>query len=117
MVGMATTTEGFSDAERAAMPDVERVVAERIHLIVTEAAPQLQAKTWYGMPAWALDGKVVCLFQAASMFESRYSTFGFQDPAALDDGTMWATSWAVTPIGAAEEPQIRELVVRTIAGA
>ena len=148
---MAKTTEGFSDAERAAMktraeelrsegrmtkgatkaaqeleklleaiaamPDDERVVAERIHLIVAEAAPQLQAKTWYGMPAWALDGKVVCFFQAASKFESRYSTFGFQDPATLDEGTMWPTSWAVTAIGPTEEQQIRELVARSVAGA
>lgn len=144
MVDMATTTEGFSDAERAAMktraeelraegrttkgatkaaadleklleaiaamPDDERVIAERIHLIVSETAPQLQGKTWYGMPAWALDGKVVCFFQAAGKFESRYNTFGFQDPATLDDGAMWPTSWAVTAIGTAEEQLIRDLV-------
>lgn len=151
MVGMTTTTEGFSDAERAAMkaraeelraegrttkgatkaaadleklleaiaamPDDERVIAERIHLIVSDTAPQLQGKTWYGMPAWALDGKVVCFFQAATKFESRYSTFGFQDPATLDDGSMWPTSWAVTAIGPAEKQLIRELVTRSVAGA
>lgn len=151
MVDMATTTEGFSDAERAAMkaraeelraegrttkgatkaaadleklleaiaamPDDERVIAERIHLIVSETAPQLQGKTWYGMPAWALDGKVFCFFQAASKFESRYSTFGFQDAATLDDGSMWPTSWAVTAIGEAEEKQIRALVEKAVGGA
>ncbi|MGY6499052.1 MAG: iron chaperone [Microcella sp.] len=148
---MAEKTEGFSDAERAAMkartdelraegrktkgatkaaadleklleaiaamPDDERVIAERIHLIVSEVAPKLQGKTWYGMPAWALDGKVVCFFQAAGKFESRYNTFGFQDPATLDDGSMWPTSWAVTAIGPAEERLIRDLVARSVAGA
>ena len=74
------------------MPDEERVVAERIHLILTEAARQRKAKNWSGTPGWALDGKVVCLFQAAAKFESRCSTVGSQDPATLDEGTMWPTS-------------------------
>ena len=84
---------------------------------MTEAAPQLQPKTWYGMPAYALDGKIVCFFQAASKFESRYCTFGFQDEAKLDDGAMWPTSFGLTAIGDAEAATITELVTRAVGGA
>ena len=112
-------TKAAADLEKlieviAEMPDGERVLAERIHLLVTEAAPQLQPKTWYGMPAYALDGKVICFFQAASKFESRYCTFGFQDEAKLDDGAMWPTSFGLTAIGDAEATTITELVKRAV---
>ncbi|GMA34904.1 iron chaperone [Demequina litorisediminis] len=95
-------------AKVAEMPDAERLIAERIHSLVTAAAPDLEPRTWYGMPAWAKDGKVLCFFQPATKFESRYSTFGFQDVAALDDGVMWPASFALTALGPAEEKQITE---------
>ena len=95
----------------AEMPDDQRVMAERIHAIVTEVAPQLAPKTWYGQPAWAdADGKPVVFFQAAAKFGTRYSTLGFQEEAKLDDGAMWPTSWAITALGAAEEKEIARLV-------
>lgn len=98
-------------AKIAEMPDDERVIAERIHTIVTTAAPDLLPKTWYGMPAYAnQDGKVVCFFQGASKFEARYSTFGFNDAAKLDDGTMWPTSFAVTDLTDADAKLIESLV-------
>src|SRR5690242_17509527 len=75
----------------AEMPDEDRLLAERIHAIVSEVAPGLDAKTWYGMPAWAKDGKVLCFFKPASKFGVRYATLGFNDPAQLDDGTIWPT--------------------------
>ncbi|MFC0681161.1 iron chaperone [Lysobacter korlensis] len=98
----------------AEMPQPDRGLAERIHAIVTTAAPSLAPKTWYGMPAYALDGKVVCFFQAADKFKSRYSTFGFNDPAKLDDGTMWATSFAVTELSKADEATIGDLVRKAV---
>lgn len=101
-------------AKVAEMPDAERLIAERIHSLVTAAAPDLEPRTWYGMPAWAKDGKVLCFFQPATKFESRYSTFGFQDVAALDDGVMWPASFAITALGPAEEKQITELVTRAV---
>ncbi|MFV0285110.1 MAG: iron chaperone [Demequina sp.] len=101
-------------AKVAEMPDAERLIAERIHSLVTAAAPDLEPRTWYGMPAWAKDGKVLCFFQPATKFESRYSTFGFQDVAALDDGVMWPASFALTALGPAEEKQITELVTRAV---
>jgi uncharacterized protein YdhG (YjbR/CyaY superfamily) len=94
----------------AEMPDSDRVMAERIHAVVTEAAPDLAVKTWYGMPAYARDGKVVCFFKPAGKFKSRYATLGFEDAAALDDGTMWATSFALTAVTAADEKKIKALV-------
>src|SRR5690606_37695661 len=88
------------------MPEPDRTLATRIHAIVEETAPDLTPKTWYGMPAYARDGKVICFFQAASKYDTRYATFGFNDTANLDDGTMWETSYAVTAIGPAEEKKI-----------
>ena len=94
----------------AEMPDADRALAERFHAIVTAAAPDLVPKTWYGMPAYARDGKIICFFQAAAKFKARYATFGFNEDARLDDGTMWPTSWAVTKLTAADEARIAELV-------
>ena len=96
----------------AEMPEADRVMAERIHAIVKEVAPDLAARTWYGMPAYARNGKVICFFQAAAKFKSRYATFGVSDDAKLDDGTMWPTSWALTKLTPADEPRIAELVRR-----
>jgi uncharacterized protein YdhG (YjbR/CyaY superfamily) len=96
------------------MPPPDRTLGERIHAIVTKNAPGLMPKTWYGMPAWARDGKVVCYFQAADKFKSRYATFGFNDDAKLDEGSMWATSWALTKLTKADEKRIAELVKRAV---
>src|SRR3712207_1522963 len=92
------------------MPEADRVLAERLHALVTAAAPELAPKTWYGMPAYAKDGKVLCYFQSAHKFKSRYATFGFNDIASLDDGAMWPTSFAVTELTPGEEARIAELV-------
>ncbi|MEU3599095.1 DUF1801 domain-containing protein [Streptomyces sp. NPDC006798] len=97
-------------AKIAEMPDEDRVIAERIHAVVTAAAPSLAPKLWYGMPSYALDGKIVCFFQAASKFSARYATLGFNDPAKLDDGSMWATSFAITEITPEIESRIAALV-------
>ncbi|WP_028636188.1 iron chaperone [Nocardioides sp. URHA0032] len=97
-------------AKVAEMPDDERVMAERIHAIVTRVAPQLDPKTWYGMPAWASDGKVVCFFKPASKFGNRYSNLGFNDPALLDDGNMWSTEYALLRVGDDEARRIEQLV-------
>ncbi|WP_343910587.1 DUF1801 domain-containing protein [Nocardioides aquiterrae] len=99
-------------AKVAEMPDDERVMAERIHAIVSRVAPQLDPKTWYGMPAWARDGKVVCFFKPASKFGARYSNFGFNDAAHLDDGQMWPTEYALLAIGDAEAERIEQLVAQ-----
>jgi len=139
-----TKTDGFSDAEKAAMqdrsrelkaearasrkradgeravlekiaemPEPDRSMAERVHSIVTMTAPDLWPKTWYGMPAYARAGKdVVCFFQSAAKFGARYATFGFNDAAALDEGNMWPTSFALTGMTEAEEARIVELVKR-----
>ncbi|GAA3697660.1 DUF1801 domain-containing protein [Arthrobacter ginkgonis] len=96
----------------AEMPEPDRTLAERIHAIVSAAAPELAPKTWYGMPAYARDGKVVCFFQAAAKFEARYATLGFNDPANLDEGTMWPTSFAITDLTDADVKKIEELVRR-----
>jgi uncharacterized protein YdhG (YjbR/CyaY superfamily) len=101
-------------AKIAAMPEADRVMAERIHAIVTAAAPDLDPKTWYGMPAYARDGKLICFFKAADKFKSRFATFGFEEDAHLDDGTMWATSWAITKLTAADEARISELVKKAV---
>ena len=98
----------------AAMPKSDRVMAERIHAIVLETAPDLMPKTWYGMPAYAKDGKLVCFFQAADKFKARYATFGFEENAQIDDGNMWATSWALTKLTPAEEKKIAALVKRAV---
>jgi len=99
----------------AAMPVPERTMAKRLHEIVTAAAPSLMPKTWYGMPAYAdADGKVICFFQAASKFNTRYATFGFQPDAKLDDGNMWAASFALIKLTPAEEKKIVALVKKAI---
>lgn len=98
----------------AEMPDSDRVLAERIHAIVTETAPQLTVRTWYGMPAYALDGKVVCFFKPSVKFKMRYSTLGFSDTASLDDGNMWPSEFAVTALAKADEKKIADLVARAV---
>jgi uncharacterized protein YdhG (YjbR/CyaY superfamily) len=94
----------------AAMPPKDRALGKRIHAIVKAAAPDLAPRTWYGMPAYAKDGKVMCFFQSADKFKARYATFGFNDTANLDDGSMWPTSWALTELTAADEKKIASLV-------
>ena len=101
-------------AKIAEMPKADRAIAERIHAIVKDVAPSLVAKTWYGMPAYAKDNKIVCFFQAAAKFDARYATFGFNDPAMLDDGDMWPTAFAVRKLGPAEEKKIRALVKKAV---
>ena len=127
--------EGFTDAERSAManrvqemktakgdmegevlekiaemPAADRDMATRIHAIIKASAPSLAPKLWYGMPAYARDGKVVCFFQNSLKFKTRYSTFGFNDPAHLDEGTMWPIAFALTRLTSADEARIRALV-------
>ena len=96
------------------MPEADREMAERIHSIVTETAPELAPRTWYGMPAYAKDGKVLCFFQPADKFKARYATLGFQDVASLDDGSMWPTSFAVTKLTKADEKTIAALVRKAV---
>ena len=98
----------------AAMAQADRTIGEAVHRIVLDAAPTLEPKTWYGMPAYYLDGKVICFFQDAGKFKTRYCTFGFQEAAQIDDGSMWPTSFALTAITPAVEKQIRELVTRAV---
>lgn len=138
-MGGKTEGEGFSASERAAMKErarelkaernradgeatllakieemtgSDKTIASGIHKIVGKVAPGLQPKTWYGMPAWARDGKVVLFFQSAAKFDSRYATLGFNDPARLDDGNMWATAFAIRKLGPAEKDRVTELVKR-----
>ncbi|MEU6877423.1 DUF1801 domain-containing protein [Streptomyces sp. NPDC046712] len=101
-------------AKIAEMPDADRVLAERIHAIVKAGAPSLTAKLWYGMPAYAKDGKIVCFFQSAQKFKSRYATLGFNDTAALDEGTMWPTAFALTELTPADEELIAALIKRAV---
>jgi uncharacterized protein YdhG (YjbR/CyaY superfamily) len=101
-------------AKIAELPDPDRHMAERIHAIITEVAPQLSPKLWYGMPAYAKAGKVVCFFTPASKFKERYASFGFNAAANLDDGVMWATSFALTELTADAEARIAELVGRAV---
>ena len=101
-------------AQISEMAPADRVMAERIHAIVKEVAPQLVPRTWYGMPAYAKDGKIVCFFQAADKFKARYATFGFNDDAKLDDGNMWPTSWALTKLTTADEARIGALVKKAV---
>jgi hypothetical protein len=98
----------------AAMPDDERAIAERIRAVVSEVAPDLDPKTYYGMPAWAKDGKTLCFFQPASKFNVRYSTFGFEQAANLDDGTMWPTSYAITRLTPDAEKRVAALVRQAV---
>ncbi len=99
-------------AKIAEMPEPDRAMAKRLHAIIKASAPALSPKTWYGMPAYAKDGKVVCFFQSAQKFKSRYATFGFNDAANLDEGAMWPTSFALTELTATEEARISALVKR-----
>ena len=135
------TPEGFTDEERAAMkerakelraeadkadgesallakiaemPEPDRAMAKRLHALIKASAPGLAPKTWYGMPAYAKDGKVVCFFQSAQKFKSRYATFGFSDEANLDEGAMWPTSFALKALTGAEEAKIGALVKKAV---
>jgi uncharacterized protein YdhG (YjbR/CyaY superfamily) len=108
------TGEGDVLAKIAEMPEPDRAMAERLHAIVKASAPSLSPKTWYGMPAYAKDGKVVCFFTPAHKFTTRYATFGFNDTANLDDGTMWATSFALTELTADDEARIGALVKKAV---
>jgi uncharacterized protein YdhG (YjbR/CyaY superfamily) len=109
-----------ADGERAVLAKIaemqgqDRAMAERLHEIVKASAPELSPKTWYGMPAYAKDGKVVCFFQSAQKFNARYATLGFSDEANLDEGAMWPTSFALKELGAAEEAKIGALVKRAV---
>ena len=106
-----------ADGERAAiaaMPAPDRAIGERLHAIITACAPALSPKLWYGMPAYAKDGKVVCFFQSAQKFETRYATFGFLHDADLDDGGMWPTAFALTELTAAEEARVGALVTKAV---
>jgi hypothetical protein len=101
-------------AKIAEMPEPDRAMGERLHAIIKASAPALSPKTWYGMPAYAKDGKVVCFFQSAQKFNSRYATLGFSDKANLDEGAMWPTSFALKELTAAEEAKISALVKRAV---
>ena len=136
-----SATKGFTEEERAAMKErarelkvdkkkadqeadvlakidemegTDRTMAKRLHAIITENAPTLTAKTWYGMPAYAKDGDVVCFFQPAAKFKARYATFGFNDTANLDEGSMWATSFALKELTAKDEAKITALVKKAV---
>jgi uncharacterized protein YdhG (YjbR/CyaY superfamily) len=136
-----TTSKGFTDEERAAMKErarelkaeadkadgesavlakiaemqgPDRTMAERLHTLIKASAPALSPKTWYGMPAYAKDGKVVCFFQSAEKFKSRYATFGFNDSANLDEGAMWPIAFALKELTAAEEARIGALVKKAV---
>ena len=101
-------------AKLAEMQASDRAMAERLHAIVKASAPDLSPKTWYGMPAYARDGKVVCFFQSAEKFNTRYATFSFSDEASLDEGAMWPTSFALKELTAAEEAKIAALVKKAV---
>jgi uncharacterized protein YdhG (YjbR/CyaY superfamily) len=112
----AKKADGESDvlAKIAEMPDPDRAMAERLHAIIKASAPALSPRTWYGMPAYAKGGKVVCFFQSAQKFKTRYATFGFSDKANLDKGAMWPTSFALKELTAAEEKKIGALVKKAV---
>jgi uncharacterized protein YdhG (YjbR/CyaY superfamily) len=101
-------------AKIAEMPKSDRVMAERVHAIVKASAPELSSRTWYGMPAYAKDGKVVCFFRSAEKFKTRYATLGFSDKANLDEGAMWPTDFALKQVTAAEEAKISALVKKAV---
>ena len=96
----------------AEMEDSDRALAEKVHQVITDAAPGLAPRLWYGMPAYAKDGKVLCFFQPAKKFKSRYATLGFNDVAALDDGAMWPCAYALTTLTAADEKKVRALITK-----
>jgi uncharacterized protein YdhG (YjbR/CyaY superfamily) len=108
--------DGESDvlSKIAALPEPDRAMAKRLHAIVKASAPALSPKTWYGMPAYAKDGIVVCFFQSAQKFKTRYATFGFSDKANLDEGAMWPTAFALTQLTAADEARIGALVKKAV---
>lgn len=116
----AEKRQGKADPEQevlakiAEMPEPDRSLAERVHRIVKEAAPDLSPRTWYGMPAYAKEGKVVCFFQGAAKFKSRYATLGFNDAANLDDGAMWPTAFAIKELTDEEEARIAALVRQAV---
>jgi uncharacterized protein YdhG (YjbR/CyaY superfamily) len=112
----AGEADGESDvlAKIAEMPEPDRVMAERLHALIKATAPALSPRTWYGMPAYAKDGDVVCFFQPAQKFKSRYATLGFSDKANLDEGGMWPTSFALNELTAAEEARIGALVEKAV---
>jgi uncharacterized protein YdhG (YjbR/CyaY superfamily) len=112
----ATKADGESDvmAKIAEMPKHDRDIAKRLHAIIKAAGPELSPKTWYGMPAYAKDGKVVCFFQSGHRFKTRYATLGFSDKANLDDGDMWPSAFALKQLTAAEEARISALVKKAI---
>jgi uncharacterized protein YdhG (YjbR/CyaY superfamily) len=112
----AGKADGESDvlAKIAEMPEPDRAIAERLHAIIKASAPALSPRTWYGMPAYAKDGNVVCFFQSAQKFQTRYATFGFSDKANLDQGAMWPTSFALKELTAAEEARIGALVKKAV---
>jgi uncharacterized protein YdhG (YjbR/CyaY superfamily) len=101
-------------AKIAGMPEPDRAMGERLHAVITASAPALSPKLWYGMPAYAKDGKVVCFFQNAQKFNTRYATLGFNDAANLDEGTMWPTAFALTELTAADEARIGALVKKAV---
>ena len=116
----ARANKDKADGERdlleaiAAMKGNDRAMAKRLHAIITASAPDLWPKTWYGMPAYAKDGKVVCFFKSAAKFKSRYATFGFEEAANIDAGAMWPTSFALTKLSAADEKKIAALVKKAV---
>lgn len=112
----AGKTDGLADvlSKIAAMDDPDRAIAEKVHALVLAAAPDLEVRTWYGMPAYAKDGKVVCFFQGADKFKTRYGTFGFQHEARLDDGAMWPVAFALTDVTADQEAAIVAMVQKAV---
>ena len=118
--GRRGSRAGEADGESAVleklaeMPESDRVIGERLHAIVKASAPSLSPKLWYGMPAYAQDGKIICFFQSAQKFNTRYATLGFSDKANLDDGTMWPTTFALTTLTAADEARIGALVKQAL---
>ena len=112
--GKKADEEGAVLAKIAEMPDSDRVMAERLHAVIKASAPVLSPKLWYGMPAYARDGKIVCFFQSAQKFNARYATFGFEQAANLDDGAMWPTAFALTELTDADEARIAALVRKAV---
>jgi uncharacterized protein YdhG (YjbR/CyaY superfamily) len=112
----AAKADGESDvlAKIAEMPESDRAMAERLHAVIKASAPALSPKLWYGMPAYARDGKIVCFFQSAQKFKTRYATLGFSDEANLDDGAMWPTAFALTKLTAAAEARVGALVKKAV---
>ena len=112
--GVKASEESAVLARIAAMPAPDRAMAERLHIIITASAPGLSPKLWYGMPAYAKDGNVVCFFQGAQKFKTRYATLGFSDKANLDDGHMWPTAFALKDLSADDEARIADLVKKAV---